>query len=719
VAVSALALAVALVALLLIVRLQREVESLRRMLGDVYRPSRTPAARPSQPAPSPVGPDPPATVDSAPVIVPPQQPAGIRDAAVPPVLPSGPIPSSQTRPSEGPDTIERRIGERALLYAGMLVLVLGIAFFLRYSFERNWMSPPVRVGLGALGGSLLLAGGRRLAGRGFRLYGLFLSGGGLAVLFLSVYAALAFYGLLAPLPAFLLLAAIAAVTAVMADRDASLPLALMAVCGGFATPFLVGGDTDAQAALFSYDALLIAATMYLAQRRGWPWLNLASFVFTVLTVASWAGEYYTGARAQALRTELFLTLYCAMFLVIQRANARATDPHARLVTRLLWCVPVLYHLASIAILHPHGVTLPVYLILASAAIVAASLEAEAPALRALGWLSVILPLTAWTQTHDERSWLAAAVLSATGVWLIFLLAQARLARLGVAFRGWDVAHLHASGVGAFVSLSVALADFVPAWGLAAVAGGLAMANTGLWAWLGPSVPQALHWLGVACSLAIIAVGVGFDGHWAVGMWAAEAAVLVWLGARFDRLWFRRAGLALFFIAAWRWLDAAAPVRDDFVVFLNARALAGGLVIVLLYVAAWRLRPPLGEGDGSEQLERAALLVAASALTVLLLSLEIDGFFAARGDAAGDSELPRQLLLSASWAAYAGLTVAAGMRYGYPPIRYFAIGLFGLTLAKVFLVDIQRLAGIYRVTAFLVVGGILLLASFLYQRARTR
>ena len=58
-----------------------------------------------------------------------------------------------------------------------------------------------------------------------------------------------------------------------------------------------------------------------------------------------------------------------------------------------------------------------------------------------------------------------------------------------------------------------------------------------------------------------------------------------------------------------------------------------------------------------------------------------------------------------------------MRRHYAPIRYFAIRLFAATLLKVFAVDVQQLAGIYRVVAFLVVGGILLLVSFLYQRSR--
>ena len=70
------------------------------------------------------------------------------------------------------------------------------------------------------------------------------------MLFLSAYSAFAFYALIGQVPAFTLLAMIAIVAAALADREASLPLALMAVCGGFVTPFLVSGGGDAQILLF-------------------------------------------------------------------------------------------------------------------------------------------------------------------------------------------------------------------------------------------------------------------------------------------------------------------------------------------------------------------------------------------------------------------------------------------------------------------------------------
>ena len=115
-----------------------------------------------------------------------------------------------------------------------------------------------------------------------------LTGGGLAVLYLAVYAAFGFYGLIGSAVAFVLLTVVTAGAALLADRQDSKPMAVMAIGGGFLTPFLVGGTTDAQVTLFSYISLLVLGTIYLARRRKWPWLNVLSYAFTILTVAAWA-----------------------------------------------------------------------------------------------------------------------------------------------------------------------------------------------------------------------------------------------------------------------------------------------------------------------------------------------------------------------------------------------------------------------------------------------
>jgi len=131
-------------------------------------------------------------------------------------------------------------------------------------------------------------------------------------------------------------------------------------------------------------------------------------------------------------------------------------------------------------------------------------------------------------------------------------------------------------------------------------------------------------------------------------------------------------------------------------------------VAAFYLAAW-VAPRSRRHDQ----ERAALLVGASLVTLTVLSTEIMSFWTLRGTAADD--VAREMMLSASWVMYAALLVLVGMRRKYVPIRYFAMALFGVSLLKIFLIDLATVGGIYRVIGFLVVGVILVLVSFLYQR----
>ena len=64
-------------------------------------------------------------------------------------------------------------------------------------------------------------------------------------------------------------------------------------------------------------------------------------------------------------------------------------------------------------------------------------------------------------------------------------------------------------------------------------------------------------------------------------------------------------------------------------------------------------------------------------------------------------------------------LGVGLLRAYPPLRYVAMGLFGLTVLKVFLVDLWSLGGLYRILGFIGVGLVLLAVSFLYQRGRAK
>jgi uncharacterized membrane protein len=641
----------------------------------------------------------------------PVQPA-VRERTTPahePLLTSAPHASA--------DEIEERIGGRWLQHAGMIVLVLGIAFFLRYAFDRAWLSPGVRVALGAVVGCAMTGAGLWLARR-YRAYGLFLSGGGIAVLYLSVYAGLNLYAHIGPELAFALLVVITAAAAVLADRTNSLALAVMAVCGGFATPFLVGGDRDQHVTLFTYVALLVAATTYLAHRRTWPWLDVLSMVLTGATVAAWASAYYTPDKY--LRVELFMTLYCALFVDVLRKAWPASRLNQPLgPAHFLLLAPAAYHVWSVVALESHPLAFLIYVIAVTLFAVLAGVHARASIVRAIAWAAVAFPLAVWIGAYHWRSWVVATVITVIGVYAVHLAAQLRAVHAGEELDEWDVALVHANSVGVYAALFQVLSDSLTIAQLALLALVFAAGNVGLWTALRRAAPiTSLHWIGVSVTLVAIATWLQFGGPWAVAAWATEAAVVFWMATHARRDWLRLGAWALLAMAAYRWMQSdIQETTTSFVVIANARALTGIYLIAMTYVAAWLQSKHEYGSSSSRRQDGHVLIVVASIVTLVVISTEIMSFWAIR-TASPDAYVAREMMLSASWVTYAALLVVIGMRRRYAPIRYFAIVLFGVTLGKVFLIDLGTLAGIYRVAGFLVVGFILLIVSFLYQRANT-
>src|SRR5262249_14058630 len=179
-------------------RLQNRLEAFEREWATRDRPM--PHGEPIMPARAGT---PPSRTSSVPVEAPPAQPAAAAPIAASPsptttsapwtVEPSTPAftPSAAATASRELD-LDERSGGRCVQHVGLIVLLLGIAFFLRYAFEHAWLSPAVRVSLGLVSGVLMTVGGLRLS-RTYRAYGLLLSGGGIAALYLSVYAGLNLY----------------------------------------------------------------------------------------------------------------------------------------------------------------------------------------------------------------------------------------------------------------------------------------------------------------------------------------------------------------------------------------------------------------------------------------------------------------------------------------------------------------------------------------------
>ena len=609
-------------------------------------------------------------------------------------------------------SLETRIGARWLLYVGIIAIVVGVSYFEKLAIDNGWIGETARIVQGAVIGLALVYAGRRFADAGQQRYGEVICGGGIAVLYLSTYAAFNLYALIPASAAFALMCAITALAAWLADRQRSEVLALIAVGGGFATPFLLTGATDAQLALFTYDAVLIAGTMYLAHRRQWPALNAVSYAFTVFTVSSWALRFYR--PSSYLTTELFLTLYCAMYLNILRETWWRSGAWARAAAVLLSTAPPLYYVASIAILSTHSIALLIFLIAVAALGVMVAARAGS-IVRLIFWIMAAVPLILWAQDHAGRAWLVGGLAATAAVYLINLAGHLEwTTRTAPTLAPADIALLHANGLWAFACAYVLLETTALA-ATPPLAAALALLHGGLAVRIAPRHREhALHFAALGFTLLMVAIALQFNGPWVTAGWAVEGAVIVALGLREQRDWLRVAGVLLFMLAICGLLQLEfAPPPPDQVVFLNRRCACGLVVVALTYWMAWIHRRAPAGAHGSDV---AVAMVAAQLLTLALLTSEIVGYWEIHA-ADARSFVARGLMLSLTWALYATALIVAGIRKDYAPVRYVAIGVFAVTIVKVFVFDLATLDRIYRVSSIIGLGVLLLVTSYLYQRFR--
>jgi len=155
-----------------------------------------------------------------------------------------------------------------LSYAGVGLLLFGLAFLFKYSVEQGWITPVVRVGFGATLGGVLLGAGLRVYARRRRLRQVLL-GGSSAAFYGTVFAAFELYGLLPYALAFASMVAIAVGTVGLAVREDEAPLAVVGTAGGLGTPFLLYTETAGVAGLTGYTLLVLVGACAVYVNRGW------------------------------------------------------------------------------------------------------------------------------------------------------------------------------------------------------------------------------------------------------------------------------------------------------------------------------------------------------------------------------------------------------------------------------------------------------------------
>ena len=217
-------------------------------------------------------------------------------------------------------------GGNTIARVGLVVLFIGLAFLLKYAVEHSLIPPELRVGAVALAGVALLVIGWRLRTKRAG-YALGLQGGGVAVLYLVVFAAYRLYHLIPGSAAFVLLAAIAVFSAFLAIAQDALVLAIFGTGGGFLAPILASTGQGSHVALFSYYLVLNVGIALVALKKSWRSLNIMGFLFTFFIGLAWGWKFYQPEYFAT--TEPFLVAFFLLYVAIAILHARPDAPDLR------------------------------------------------------------------------------------------------------------------------------------------------------------------------------------------------------------------------------------------------------------------------------------------------------------------------------------------------------------------------------------------------------
>ncbi len=232
-------------------------------------------------------------------------------------------------------TLEQKIGTVWILVAGILTVLFGVGFFLKYAYENFSISETARVIIAAVGGVIAIGIGEITRRKDYGIVAKATAALGFAILYGSVFAAFRMYELIPPTTAFILSIVITACAMLYAVWLDYVLIAIISLFGGFLSPVILSTGQNLPVPLFIYVLILGTGAIVCSSFRKWRAVNLISFIGTFILYGGWFFKFYDiGADApQQMDIALtWLTVFYAFYLVIpifyelrKKISAKAED----------------------------------------------------------------------------------------------------------------------------------------------------------------------------------------------------------------------------------------------------------------------------------------------------------------------------------------------------------------------------------------------------------
>jgi hypothetical protein len=340
-------------------------------------------------------------------------PAVQDERSVPPPIPekfTKPAVPQITVPARPPINWEQFMGAKLFAWIGGLALFLGVAFFVKYSFEHNLISPELRVAIGFVVGASLVIGGLLLKRKENAVTAQTLCATGILVLYAVTFACRAYYhfAFFGLIPTFLLMTLITAVAFLLAVRLNAMVVAVLGIAGGFLTPVLLSTGEDYPLGLFVYIALLDVGLLAVAQRQRRNALPILGAVGTVLMQFAWittffVPEKYFAGNKVLVAMAVFAGFQGLFLAAAAWAKRTAKTNHELLASALGLAAAAIFsafYLLSFPTIADRPTLLFSYVFIVDLGLLVLTLLESRPTIvNALAGLAAFILLAAWTNSY--------------------------------------------------------------------------------------------------------------------------------------------------------------------------------------------------------------------------------------------------------------------------------------------------------------------------------
>jgi uncharacterized membrane protein len=463
--------------------------------------------------------------------------------------------------------------------------------------------------------------------------------------------------------------------------------------------------------------LIVGAAMYpLSQwvfNRGYRYYSegIAGLGAAILYLSVWAGWHYYHIFPQSYAFPLMIAITALTATVAVGRNSERIAVLA-LVGGLL--TPILVSNGK-----NQEVALFSYLAILGGGMLAIAWARQWKSLAPVQFVATVLYFWSWHADFYTRSELEVTVFFATVFFVLFAALPALRSTREGELSGIDIWIILTNAFQYLIALRLMLWPEYR-WGLTFAALGLAAAHLLAERVLPHKETKAnqlarMLYAGLALTFATLAIPIRLEGKWITIAFAVEGALLIWSGLRIRSLGLRGAGLALFAVVAVRLgilvFTAPTPVRF----LLNERFLTLAICATCWLAAFFfALQSDCELGVAETQLFYV-LEITANFCFLLALSMDVWDLFGRMPSLGIDREHAQQLALSVLWIGYALALLIVGMIRKSASVRWQGLALLWVAIMKVFFFDLSFLTRFYRIISFFVLGLVLLLVSFFYQK----